>query len=76
MSEAAMMGEAEDRAFEIAEDIEIRRFRGQRGSGRGQSRPAIQPGASQACAGEEVSDGFQFVRSPAVLNRIRLTEEI
>ena len=59
MSEAAMMGKAEDRILEIAEDVDIGRFRGQRHRGRRQRRFAVEPGAAQAGASQKVSDRFQ-----------------
>ena len=54
-----MMGEAEDWPVHAPEDIEVGSFRGERGCGRGQCGLAIEPSFPYACAGQEVSDGFQ-----------------
>ena len=59
MREAAMMGKAEHGILEIAEDIDIGSFRGQRRRGRSQGRLAIEAGTAQAGAGQKMSDGFQ-----------------
>ena len=59
MRKAAVMGKAEYRAFEVAEDVDIGSFRGQRHRGRSQRRLAIESGTAQAGASQEVSDWFQ-----------------
>ena len=59
MGESAVVGKAEDWAPEAAEHVQVRRFRGKRQHGGRQCCLAIQPGAPQARAGQEVSDGFQ-----------------
>jgi hypothetical protein len=56
-----MVGEAEGRAAETSEDIEIGSLGGEREGQRGQRCLAVQPGTSQARAGQEVSDGFQAI---------------
>ena len=62
MGESAMVGEAERRAANAAEHVEVGSLGGERERERGQSGLAVEPGASQASAGQEVSDGFQVVR--------------
>ena len=62
MGESAMVGEAEGRAAKSADHVEVGRFGRQRQSERGQRRLAVQSGASQAGAGQEVSKRFQAVR--------------
>ena len=59
MSEAAMMGKAEDRVFEISHDVDIGGFRRQRHRGRGQRRLPVEPGAGQAGSGKKVGNRFQ-----------------
>jgi hypothetical protein len=59
MCEAAMVGETEGRAFEAAEDIQIRRFRSESECERGKRGLAVESGAAHACAGEEVGNRFQ-----------------
>ena len=59
MREAAMMGEVVNRAFESPEDIEIRRLCGERHGRRGKCSFAIESGAGENCAGQEMGDGFQ-----------------
>ncbi len=61
MGEAAMMSKAEDRIFEISDDVDIGSFRRQRHRGRGQRRLPVEPGTGQAGAGKKVSDRFQRV---------------
>lgn len=61
MGESAMMGEAESRSADAAEDVEVWRFGGERQRERGQRSLAIESGAPQACAGQEVGNGFQAV---------------
>jgi hypothetical protein len=61
MSEAAVMLEAEDRPMELSDDVEIRRF-GCQGHGSGRQRSfAIESGAPQTGARQEVGDRFQVV---------------
>lgn len=57
-----MVREAESRAAEAAEHIEIGGFSGQRERKRGERSFPVEPGASQAGAGQEVSNGFQAVK--------------
>jgi len=59
VSESAMMRKTERRAFHARENIQIRCFGGKCKRERGERRLAIQPGASQARPGQEVSDRFQ-----------------
>ena len=63
MGKSAMVGESERRATNHAgNNVEIRGFGGEGQRERGQSRLAVESGASQAGAGQEVGDGFQAVR--------------
>jgi len=71
MREAAVMGEAEDRSFEIADYIEIGRFRCERERGCGQRRLAVQPGTAHAGAGQEVGDGFQSLGSDYLVQNLQ-----
>ena len=66
MGEAAMMSEAEDRIFEVSEDVDIRRFRRQRHRSRGQRRLPVEPGTGKAGSSKKVSDRFQAYRSAGV----------
>lgn len=59
MGETAMMGEAENRAADLADDIQVGGFCGQREGRSGQRRLAIQPRSPEAGAGQKVSDWFQ-----------------
>ena len=61
MGESAMMGEAKSGAADTAKHIEVRRFGGERQRESGQSSLAIEAGAPQTCAGQEVGNGFQAV---------------
>ena len=61
MREAAMVGETEGGAADAAEDIEVWGFGGEGERERGERGLAVESGASQACAGQEVGDGFQSV---------------
>jgi len=61
VGEAAMMGEGEGWTAEAAEDIKIGSLGGERQRKRGQRRLAVESGAAQACAGQEMGDGFQVV---------------
>ena len=61
MREAAMMREAKSPPPETSDNVHIRRFGGQSERKSRERRFAIEPGATQACAGQEVSDGFQAV---------------
>ena len=58
MGEAAMMLEGDQRSAKAPQHIEVGRFRGQRHGQRGICGLAIEAGAAQACAGEEVGDWF------------------
>jgi hypothetical protein len=62
MRKATMMREPERRAAETAEDVQVWSFGGERERKRSQSSLAVEPGASQAGAGQEVGDGFQAVK--------------
>jgi len=53
------VSEGEDRPFNDSQDIKIRSFRGQRHGRGGQRRFAVESGAGQDCACQEVGDGFQ-----------------
>jgi len=55
MGEAAMVSEPEDWIFEISYDVDVRCFGRQCHGGGGQSRLAIETGASQASTSEKVS---------------------
>ena len=59
MGEAAVMGESIDRAFECADDIQIRRFGRQGHSRGGESSLAVESGAGEAGSGQEMGEGFQ-----------------
>ena len=61
MGEAAVMGEAKHRTFEVSQDVDVRSFRCQRHRGCGQRGLAIESGAAQTGASQEVSDWFQRV---------------
>jgi hypothetical protein len=61
-----MVREAEGGATEAAEDVQVRGFGGERERERGQRGFAVEPGAPQAGAGQEVSDGFQAVRKDSM----------
>jgi hypothetical protein len=54
-----MVRKAKHPAFEIRENIKVRRLRRQAHGGCCQRRFSIETGASQTCASEKVSDGFQ-----------------
>ena len=56
-----MVGETEDRALEVADDVEVGRFRRQDHGGGGEGGLAIEAGTAQAGAGKKVSDRFQDV---------------
>ena len=59
MREPAVVGETKNRITKLSYDVNIGRFRGQgQGCGR-QRRLAVQPGASQTCSEEKMSDWFQ-----------------
>ncbi len=62
MCKAAMVREAEGGAAEAAEDIKVWSFGGERERESRQRGLAVEPGAPQAGAGQEVSDGFQVVK--------------
>ncbi len=66
MGKAAMMGEAKSGAADSAEHIEVWRFGGERERERGQRGLAVESGASQAGAGQEVGDGFQAVKKDSM----------
>src|SRR5277367_1289767 len=59
MGEAAMMGERKGGTAEAAEHVKIGRFGSQGESEGSQGGLAIESGAPQASAGQEVGDGFQ-----------------
>ena len=61
MCEPAMMPEPNSRPPETPNNVKIGRFGRQSQRERGKRRFAIEPGATQACAGQKVSDGFQAV---------------
>ena len=56
--DAAVMLKTGYWAAKTPKHIEIRRFRSERHGQRSVSGPAIESRAAQACAGEEMSDGF------------------
>ncbi len=56
-----MVGEAEGGTAQAAENIEIGGFGGEREGERGQRGLAVEAGASEAGAGQEVGQGFQAV---------------
>ena len=62
MREATMMGKTEGGSAQTAEYVEVWGFGGERERKRGQGGLAIESGASQTSAGQEVSDGFQAVK--------------
>ncbi len=63
VGEAAMMLKGDQRPAEAPRDVEVRRFGGQGHGQRGICGLAVEAGAAQACAGEEVGDGFhRFVK--------------
>ncbi len=58
VGEAAMMLERDQRSAKAPQDIEVGGFGGQGHGQRGVRGLAIEAGAAQACAGEEVGDRF------------------
>ena len=56
-----MMCEGENPAFKLAEHVQVRCFGSQCDRGRGQCRFAIESGASQTRAGQEMGERFQSV---------------
>ena len=76
MGETAMMGESEDWALEIAQDIQVGRFRRERNRGRGQRGRAVQSGTSHASAGQEVSDRFQGIFLTHARDHFRGTSKV
>jgi len=62
MGKAAMMGETEGRTAETAEYVEIGRLGGERKGERSQRSLAVESGAAQARAREEMRYGFQGLR--------------
>ena len=58
VGESAMVLEADQRPAESPEDVEVGGFRGECHGQRGVRGLAIEAGAAQACAGEEVGDWF------------------
>ena len=61
MCEPAMMPQPESTLAELTDHIQIRRFGGQTHGSGGQSRLAVEPGAPEARAGQEVCDRFQAI---------------
>ncbi len=61
MRESAMVLEPECASAETRKDIKVGRLRSEREGQRRERRLAVEPGAPQACAGQEMSDGFQEV---------------
>jgi hypothetical protein len=61
-----MVREAESGPAQTAEDIEIWCFGGERERECRQRGLAIESGASQARAGQEVSDGFQAIKKDSM----------
>lgn len=59
MGEAAVMRKVVDRAFESPEYVEIGRFSGQGHRRSGECGLAVESGAAQNSAGEEMGDRFQ-----------------
>ena len=59
MGEAAMVGEAKHRTFEISQYIDIRRFRRQRHRGGSECRLPVEPGTGKAGSGKKVGNRFQ-----------------
>src|ERR1700722_19371056 len=64
MAKSAMMCEAENPAFDLAEHVQVGRFGGQSNRSCGQRSLAIESGAPQTGAGQEVGKGFQSVLRP------------
>jgi hypothetical protein len=60
MGETAMVSEGCNRAFQVPEDIDVGKFRGQREHERRVAGAAVKSRASHACAGEQVSDRFHY----------------
>ncbi len=59
--DTAMMGELEQRALEVSDDVDVGRL-GCEGHGqRCQGGLAIETGAAQCCAGQKVRDRFQIL---------------
>lgn len=54
-----MMCKAEDRSLELAQDVEVGSLSRERGGCRGERGLAIEPGAADASAKQEVGNGFQ-----------------
>jgi hypothetical protein len=54
-----MMSEAEHSSVELANDIQVRRFRRERHGCSRKRGAAVESSASKASAGQEVSNGFQ-----------------
>src|SRR5208337_518325 len=76
MGKAAMMGEAKHRPFEVGEHVEVGGLSGQ-GDGRGrQSGFAVQPGAPETSAGQEMCDRFQGIEFTVNQRERLLTPEI
>jgi len=59
MREAAMVSELIDRSFESGQDIEIRRFGGERHGRRGERGLAVESCPRQNGSGQEVCEWFQ-----------------
>jgi hypothetical protein len=57
-----MVSEAEGAAVKGSEDIQVRGFGGEGQRERGERGLAIESGAPEAGAGQEMSEGFQAVR--------------
>lgn len=70
-----MMGEAKGRPADLAQDIEIGSFGGERQGQRCQGRLAIQPGAPQAGPGQEVSDRLQ-ANAYCAMRRVRVRNRV
>ncbi len=61
MGKPAMMREAKRWPAKAPQNVQVRSFRRQRQRERGQPGFAIESGATQACASQKMSDGFQAV---------------
>ena len=59
MREPAMVRKSIYRAFDQTDDIEVGSLSSERHGCRSQCRLAVESGAGEDCAGEEVGDGFQ-----------------
>lgn len=56
---SSVMREPEDAPFEVADNVDIGRFRPEHHRDGRERSLAVEPGAAQARAGQEMGDGFQ-----------------